>query len=118
MRCPNCQAAIADGAKWCPQCYARFDEPVEAIEEPAKEVAHPETYRPPPRTQWSRWRAGAMTFGPVGRVVASLALLIPFYFFFYAGVLGIVGMAMWIFIVMPAALRSIWKRTRINPPED
>jgi hypothetical protein len=119
MKCPSCGAGIADGAKWCPQCYARFDDetPVEAIDGSPKEFAHPETYRPPPPAEWSRWRSSSTTFGPFGRIVASLALLLPFYFFFNAGVIGLVGLVMWIFIVMPMALRSIWKRTRITPPD-
>ena len=125
MKCPSCAATIADGATWCPQCYARFEpEPTEQEQpeiEPVGEpplFAHPETYRAPPSYGWSRWKGGETTFGPVGRVIASLALLIPLYLFFHSGVLGFVGIAMWLFIVMPMALRSIWKRTRIIPPDD
>jgi hypothetical protein len=120
MRCPNCAASIADGATWCPQCFERFEQEPPRVETTAEPPAfvHPETYRAPPSAGWSRWKAGETTFGPLGRIVASLALLIPFYFFFNAGILGIVGVAMWLFIVMPMALRSIWKRTRIIPPED
>jgi hypothetical protein len=88
------------------------------IDEPAKEVAHPETYRPARAAEWSRWRSSATTFGPFGRIAASLALLLPFYFFFQAGVIGFVGLVMWVFMVMPIALRSIWKRARIVPPEE
>lgn len=123
MKCPSCGATVADAAQWCPQCYARFDDtPIdESVDDGGRDFesafAHPETYRPPPPSQWSRWKASATTFGPIGRVVASLSLLIPFYFFFTAGVLGFVGMAMWLFIVMPAALRSIWKKTRVLPPD-
>ncbi|MGH2808089.1 MAG: hypothetical protein ACRDKT_12540 [Actinomycetota bacterium] len=121
MKCPSCGATVAEDARWCPQCYTRFDEtPVEDVEGRGTEnpFAHPEAYRRPPPATWSRWKASATAFGPVGRVLASLALLLPFYFFFTAGVLGLVGMAMWLFVVMPMALRSIWKRTRIVPPDE
>ena len=62
---------------------------------------------------YSRWVKSETTMGPFGRVTTSLLMLVPLWLFLHAGVMGFVGMAMWIFIVMPAALRSIWKRVRV-----
>ena len=75
--------------------------------------AHPEAMRPPLDVRYSRWAKSETTMGPFGRVATSLALLVPLLLFFYAGIMGLVGAAMWVFIVMPAALRSIWKRARV-----
>ena len=67
--------------------------------------------RPPLKVRYSRWAKTETTMGPFGRVATSIALLLPLLLFFYAGAMGVVGVAMWLFIVMPAALRSIWKKT-------
>ena len=85
----------------------------------AEEVfAHPEAFRARYRPEFSRWQKSSSTFGPLGRIVATLLLLIPIYFFFHAGVIGIVGLAMWLFVVMPMALRSIWQRVPVRPDKD
>ena len=69
--------------------------------------------REPMNKHYSRWAKSEISMGPFGRVMTSLSLLIPFFFFFYAGALGFVGMAMWVFIVMPVILRSIWKKVPV-----
>ena len=121
MKCANCNATLSENAGWCPQCFTPVDvePPQEPESPPAPEAgeprifAHPDSTRPPLHPEWSRWQKSSTTFGPFGRIVASLGLLIPLFFFFYAGVIGFVGVVMWVGIVMPMALRSIWARGRV-----
>ena len=52
------------------------------------------------------------TFGPVGRLSATLALVIPLAFMVVGGladpfVWG--GAGFWVLVVMPLALRDVWK---------
>ena len=64
---------------------------------------------------YSRWKKSAGTFGPTGRVVATLLLLVPLPVF-AAGIatgFGIIGGGIYIIVVMPWALRDIWKRAAI-----
>ena len=66
----------------------------------------------PPVVRRSRWRKTPTTFGPVGRTTATLALLIPLALMIVGGladpfVWG--GAGFWLAVVMPLALRDIWK---------
>ncbi|MCZ3388993.1 MAG: hypothetical protein LH645_07680 [Actinomycetia bacterium] len=61
----------------------------------------------------SRWAKSDRTFGPVGRIVASLGLLVPFLFLATAGVftfdpfvLG--GAGIWA-VLMVVGLRQVWQ---------
>jgi hypothetical protein len=64
---------------------------------------------------YSRWKKSAGTFGPTGRVVATCLLLIPLPVFAAAIAtgFGIIGGGIYIVVVMPWALRDIWKRAAI-----
>lgn len=98
---------------WCSQCYAKFEQPPEAANEPAQAFdpfRKADAIDKPLNARYSRWAKSETTFGPFGRIVASLSLLIPLAFFVNSGMFGVVGIIMWIFVVMPMALRSIWKR--------
>lgn len=58
----------------------------------------------------TRFQRSVVTFGPVGRVVATVLAVAPLWWLvFGAGVLGIVGAAMWLFFVLPRALADIWR---------
>jgi hypothetical protein len=61
----------------------------------------------------SRWRASAVTFGPTGRILASIGLLLPIFYALFVNALFIFAAAMWLFIV-PTAWRDIWARVRIG----
>lgn len=61
----------------------------------------------------SRWAKSDTTFGPVGRVVSSIGLLVPFVFLVAAGVftfdpfvLG--GAGVWA-VLMVMGLRQVWQ---------
>lgn len=59
-----------------------------------------------------------MTFGPVGRVVLTIAVFLPYPFFLLNLPFGLVGVIVWTALV-PRALRDIWARDRrhhLPPP--
>ena len=59
----------------------------------------------------SRWVRSDVTFGPVGRLVATgLALAPVWWFVVYGGVFGIVGLIVWVPFLLPWVLRDIWRR--------
>ena len=67
---------------------------------------------PPPVARRTRWGKTPTTFGPVGRVLLTLALLVPLPPMIIGGladpfVWG--GAGFWLVVVMPLALRDIWK---------
>ena len=52
-----------------------------------------------------------MTFGPVGRVVATTMLFaVAAWFLFFGGLFGIAGLVVWCGTIMPRALRDLWRR--------
>ena len=61
----------------------------------------------------SRWRKTPTTFGPLGRVLATLGLVVPFIFFMIIGILTggfeLGGAVIWGVILMPWGLRDVWK---------
>lgn len=58
--------------------------------------------------------SSAVTFGPVGRIVVSLLMLVPLWWFIaYAGVFGIVGVPIWLVKVLPWALQDIWRPVKL-----
>lgn len=62
----------------------------------------------------SRWARSEVTFGPVGRIVTTLLLLVPLWWFFsYAGIFGIVGVVIWLTKVLPWGLRDIWRPVKV-----
>ena len=70
----------------------------------------------PPQGKDSRWAKSDTTFGPVGRLVATLALLIPFTFLVVAGVLTfdpfvLGGAGIWA-VLMVVGLRQTWAVVR------
>jgi hypothetical protein len=69
---------------------------------------------------YSRWKKTDGTFGPAGRVIATVLLLVPLPVL-AVGVatgIGIIGAGLYVIVVMPWVLRDIWKRgaTHVPPP--
>jgi hypothetical protein len=116
-RCPACGAALVAGAIWCGQCFA-------AAAAPAPATAAAGTWAgptvPPTRAErvfrTTRWAKTDTTFGPVGRLVATLALLVPLAVMLVGGladpfVWG--GAAVWGAVIMPWGLRDVWKAGQV-----
>ena len=61
----------------------------------------------------SRWAKSDTTFGPVGRIVATIAMFIPLVFFVVTGVLTfdpfeLIGTVIWLGL-MAVGLRQVWQ---------
>ena len=63
----------------------------------------------PPAPPSSRWTRSATTFGPVGRMVGTVLLLTVGV---WLAVFALVGAAVWWFVVVPWALRDLWRPGR------
>ncbi len=67
----------------------------------------------PPQVVKTRWRKTQTTFGPIGRVLCTLGLVIVFVVLVVAAILtgglGVFGACLWGFVVMPWALRDVWR---------
>jgi len=59
----------------------------------------------------------AVTFGPVGRIVATAVVLLPTVFALFVNSLFILAALIWLF-VLPRALRGIWARAHVGDVQD
>jgi hypothetical protein len=83
--CPTCGAHVVEDLEWCNQCYSALTAappPAEAlvVETPAERplwirsnVGQPDVKIAP---EFSRWRGGATSFGPIGRVMLTLGVIV------------------------------------------
>lgn len=131
--CPNCRANVADDLAWCNQCYASLARPAEAAPTPPTDdrplwvrTGAP-TARIETHTEFSRWRGGATSFGPVGRILLTIGVLILLavgypilrgLIFAFGGVdvPGAGFMVMYAVVAVPAGfylLSRVWKRERV-----
>jgi hypothetical protein len=71
---------------------------------------------PPPSASqppMSRFRKGATSFGPVGRISWTLfVVLLPVFVAVFGGFGGLIFLAGWGGIIAPMALRDLWKKDR------
>ena len=66
----------------------------------------------------SRWARSDLTFGPVGRVVATVGVLIPVWWLLvWAGPFGFGCLVIYGFFLVPWALRDIWRPVRRRATE-
>jgi hypothetical protein len=129
--CSTCGASISAEAEWCGQCYALpggTSSGSTAGRSPGQPTAHaatglaagpsimaPDRGAPTlaPTMVKTRWRKTGTTFGPVGRLIATVALVVPFLVFVVVGIFTggftIAGAVIWGFIIMPWGLRDTWK---------
>ncbi len=67
---------------------------------------------PVPR-RTTRWRKTTTTFGPLGRVLATIGLIIPFLIMLIGGLVAdpfaLGGAAIWGVIIMPWGLKDVWR---------
>jgi hypothetical protein len=137
--CPTCGAHVADDLEWCNQCYSALPAipaPIAtAVVDLPAETARPLWVRsnigqPDAKTvpAFSRWRGGATSFGPVGRILLTLgviAMLIVGYPLLRGLIFSIIGLdvpgvgliALYVCAALPAGaymLNRVWKRERIS----
>jgi hypothetical protein len=68
----------------------------------------------PPAVVHSRWRASQTSFGPVGRLIATVLLLLPMVFFWKTQTFGWPGLVIWGGFLLPWGLRDVWRRSRVR----
>jgi hypothetical protein len=118
----ECGARLTPGALACSLCHAAV--PAAPVTVPDEAPLGPNGFLPaPPRPalrlderKFSRVQQGPLSFGPLGRVVISAAMIVPVWFMWYlsgGGWLSLVG-------ILPAALlpawylRETWRRHRVR----
>jgi hypothetical protein len=109
-------------AQWCSQCFA--------LPAPAPSTSGPATspsggFRPaaaataaqtPAVTRTTRWGKTQTTFGPVGRVVATVATLLPLAVMTVGGFVDMFawgGALIYLVAIVPWARRETWQAGRI-----
>jgi hypothetical protein len=116
-RCRECGAALAAGAAWCGQCFARVDA---AASMPTG--LPPSGFQPSgaqPRqvlTRRTRWQKTPTTFGPAGRLLATVGVLIPLVVMVVGGFVDMFawgGAAVYAAVIVPWAMRDIWREGRV-----
>ena len=113
ITCPHCGAHARTGAEWCPQCFQALAPEPNLEEAPAPTFAPPDRFLGPAMpTEWSRWAKSQTTFGPFGRVMCTLFLVvIPVWLGMgYSPIFSWI----WVIAVMPPLLASIWKRVPVR----
>ncbi|HVW81226.1 MAG TPA: hypothetical protein VHB69_09845 [Mycobacteriales bacterium] len=131
-QCTGCGATLPPAATWCTQCFAVIGPTASApaptvlpgAVAPARAAGdagysimsgdrQQAAARPPTPMVKTRWRKTPTTFGPVGRLVCTFLLIVPVPLLVVgvvvSGGLEIVGAGIWILVIMPWALRDIWK---------
>lgn len=107
MTCPRCGAVARLDATWCGQCHTGFA----ATAAPAGRFV-PVAAGPAVQPAYSRWRGGPTSMGPVGRVSWTVGVVLVAAFAVFSA--DIFFMGIWILLVGPLVLRSVWKRHRIR----
>jgi hypothetical protein len=113
-------------AQWCGQCYtpraALAAAPVMAFAAPvggAPARAIPVKTEAPAVVR-TRWRKTPTTFGPLGRVSGTIGLVVMLAFFIVGGIITggmtLVGAGIWGFVIMPWALRDLWRAGTLPAP--
>lgn len=111
MTCASCGATTRSGASWCGQCFAPVTAAPPAASAPAGRFVPPAAApRADPVT--SRWRKTDTTFGPVGRVAWTLAMVGVLVVFVFSGNPFAIGP--WLLLAMPLVLRSVWAEGRVT----
>jgi hypothetical protein len=73
-----------------------------------------------PATIKTRWRKTPTTFGPLGRILATIGLVVPEIFFVAIGILTggftLAGAVIWGGIIMPWGLKDTWRAGTMPDP--
>lgn len=138
--CPGCGATWTAGAQWCSLCFHRLGQglahahpgvspgqgspaptagwgspaPTAVPSQPGARFAAAADLSPPPR--YSRWLRTPTTMGPVGRVGWTVAIFaLPGVILAMSfGMAGYGFAAIWLGVVAPMALRSVWAKGQLD----
>lgn len=111
--CRACGTALSPDVRWCLRCY----EPVRELAPRAPQLPPlPSVFEPKHESEMSRWKAGATTFGPVGRLVVTgiVVLMAPG----SRDVMSLVIMWPCYLLLAGVVLRSTWRRDYVDTTGD
>lgn len=109
MTCASCGAGLRPDATWCGQCFAAVGGAAPPPVVPGRPVPAREELQ---LTQvYSRWQGGPTSFGPVGRVVLTLLVLLVGLWLLETNPIGGVVYAL---LAAPLVLREVWKRSAVQ----
>jgi hypothetical protein len=111
--CRKCGAALPPSVRWCGQCL----EPVRELSpRPSDAGNYVAPLLTPPR--YSRWRAGSLTFGPVGRVAITVVVVLVGSGFVTGGFNpAMLWMLSGYVVAATLILKQTWARVRIPDAE-
>ena len=111
--CSTCGADLRGDVMWCLRCL----EPVRQLTPREAQLPTAGPVNRGPVLARSRWKAGATSFGPVGRIAITIGVLLFF------PPIGSLGSPMTLFIYLPSylaiaavVLRSTWKKDVVERP--
>jgi hypothetical protein len=114
VECVDCGHGLPVDARWCPLCFAPAPSPIFTGPVVTRRADDPE---PVERVDYgySRWQGSAVSFGPLGRIVVTLVLLaVGPLMAIYSPVGGWLAFLMWVFVILPWALRDVWRKVRVR----
>jgi hypothetical protein len=103
-----CGAAVPPSATWCPLCHEPVVRARPAPTETRPGEALPGVLRYHPRFS-DRWARTEITYGPVGRVVATILWSLPIVLFLPQGLVGLLGICIYM-VIYPRGMKQIWAR--------
>lgn len=111
--CRACGADLRGDVMWCLRCL----EPIRQLTPREGQLPTARLVHENPAIARSRWKAGATSFGPVGRIAITVGVLLFF------PPIGSLGSPMTLFIYLPSylaiaavVLRSTWKKDVVEHP--
>ena len=121
--CRSCGAHLGADAQWCWQCYRPVEQPLptpraEAPTAGPLALGGARADDPLPLPRYSRWKAGATTFGPVGKILITAAVvgfgcLLFLAFRIVEGPMVIADVGGYA-ILAGLLLRQVWRRVPIS----
>lgn len=110
---------MSAGAQWCSQCFALPAPAPSTAPVPSsgfRTVATTAVGQTPVVMRTTRWGKTQTTFGPVGRLVATVATLLPLAVMTVGGFVDMFawgGALVYLVIIVPWAMRETWQAGRI-----
>jgi hypothetical protein len=125
--CPRCGARVTPDLEWCGQCLAALPRRPDDRDSLQVAMRRRAAGAPVAPSEFSRWRSSPTSFGPVGRSLLTIGMLLGLvagYPLLRGFILAAVGfdvpgsgfVIMYVVLAIPAGLYlvgRIWKRVRV-----
>jgi hypothetical protein len=132
--CEGCGARLYEEAEWCGLCFARVDRRPDGATATTNATTNATTATtaaasipariplwtaepPVPPAQFSRWREGTTTLGPIGRILTTIVVVgLAVGGFLVVKAAAFLGLTGWLAydLVAIVTLKEIWKRDRVD----